>query len=135
MPVSFTLNRSFLIFTLYTLLFCAGCAEKKAPTTSAAATEESLEVAEVTEAELSEEDQALVKVQMFCPVGGKLGEMGTPVKVVIEGQPIFICCEHCREPFLKDPQKYLSALKDKKQEASETPTEPAKEEATEKEAS
>lgn len=61
-------------------------------------------------AALSPEDQALVAAQKKCPVGGELGSMGTPVKVDVDGRTVFICCEHCREPLLADPEKYLAKL-------------------------
>lgn len=62
-------------------------------------------------AKLSDEDRALAEAQKICPVGeGLLGSMGTPVKVDVNGKPVFICCEHCREPLLEDPDKYLANL-------------------------
>ncbi|QDU39031.1 hypothetical protein Mal4_33640 [Maioricimonas rarisocia] len=64
-------------------------------------------------AKLSDEDRALAESQKICPVGeGALGSMGTPVKVDVNGKPVFICCEHCREPLLEDPDKYLANLVD-----------------------
>ena len=46
----------------------------------------------------SQQDQVLAKVQGICPVmGGKLGAMGTPVKVAIgeQKETIFLCCKGC----------------------------------------
>jgi Cu(I)/Ag(I) efflux system membrane fusion protein len=43
--------------------------------------------------------------------GEELGSMGTPIKVDVEGQAVFICCEGCRKKLLADPQKYLDKLK------------------------
>ncbi|MGI9515696.1 MAG: efflux RND transporter periplasmic adaptor subunit [Pirellulaceae bacterium] len=61
--------------------------------------------------ELSEADQALVRAQKFCPVADyPLGGMGTPVKVMIEDQPVFLCCDGCRDTLLKDPEPYLAKL-------------------------
>lgn len=66
---------------------------------------------------LSSEDQALVDAQVICPVSkGELGSMGTPVKVMVEGQPVFICCDHCKDPLLEEPAKYLQVLADAKAE-------------------
>lgn len=104
------------------LVAFSGCADQKAPEGESAAdsssdmgeehsTEEKAE-------ELSAEDLALIEEQMFCPVGGKLGGMGTPVKVMVEGKPVFICCEHCREPLLQDSEKYLAELEEKKKKAA-----------------
>ena len=62
-------------------------------------------------AKLSPEDRALAEKQEVCLVGeGKLGSMGTPVKVDVKGRPIFICCEGCRDSLLKDADKYLAKL-------------------------
>lgn len=66
---------------------------------------------------LSEEDKALAIAQKICPVGdSKLGGMGTPVKVEHDGKTYLLCCEHCREPFLKEPEKYIAKLTEKKTE-------------------
>src|SRR5262249_8824369 len=60
---------------------------------------------------LSPEDQLLVKQQKICPVTEQsLGSMGTPVRVMVRGRPVFICCEGCRQPLLDSPGKYLSRL-------------------------
>lgn len=81
---------------------------------------------------LSAEDQALVEAQVYCPVGGKLGGMGTPVKVMVEDKPVFICCEHCREPLLANPEKYLAELAEKlKKDAEATEAQPESSEASE----
>jgi hypothetical protein len=62
-------------------------------------------------ATLSAEDRALVEKQQKCPVSGELlGLMGAPVKLDVQGQPVFICCENCREKLLADPDKYLAKL-------------------------
>ncbi len=45
----------------------------------------------------------------LCPVTGKpLGSMGPPVRVVVAGRTVLICCEGCEEKLRKDPEKYLS---------------------------
>ena len=56
--------------------------------------------------------------QKICPVGGgALGSMGTPVKVDVNGKPVFICCEGCEEPLLADPEKHLAKLGSKEPES------------------
>jgi hypothetical protein len=60
---------------------------------------------------LSPEDQRLVKRQKVCPVADlPLGSMGAPVRVVIEGRTVFLCCEHCTPALRKNPEKYLAKL-------------------------
>lgn len=48
-------------------------------------------------ATLSPEDQKLASAQRFCPIMtyDRLGSMGTPLKVTIEGKPVFLCCKAC----------------------------------------
>ena len=63
-------------------------------------------------AQLSDEDRQLAETQGVCVVmpSNELGCMGVPYKLVIEGRPVFLCCEHCKEAALKDPQATLAAL-------------------------
>ena len=48
---------------------------------------------------LTPEDQKLAATQRFCPIMtyDRLGAMGTPLKVMIEGKPVFLCCKACTE--------------------------------------
>lgn len=63
-------------------------------------------------AELSVEDRALAIAQKICPVSGELlGEMGAPVKIDVKGQPVFICCEGCKDKLLANADEYLAKIK------------------------
>lgn len=64
-------------------------------------------------AELAPADRALAESQRFCPVldTSRLGSMGPPVKLMIEGQPVFLCCEGCEKSALKDPQATVTKAK------------------------
>ena len=105
-----TLLHTFLVITLIGL---NGCGSSEQETSSEA--EASSET--VATVELSEADLALATDQRVCPVGkGELGSMGTPIKVMVEGEPVFICCEHCREPLLADPDKYLPNIAEAKKD-------------------
>jgi Cu(I)/Ag(I) efflux system membrane fusion protein len=45
---------------------------------------------------LSPEDQKFALKQKSCPVTGEpLGSMGMPIKVIVAGQPVFLCCAGC----------------------------------------
>ena len=58
---------------------------------------------------LSTTDRALADKQKVCPVSGDpLGAMGTPIKLTVQGNDVFICCKGCEEPLLEDPDKYLA---------------------------
>lgn len=60
---------------------------------------------------LSEQDRSLVEKQKICPVADyQLGSMGTPIKIDVNGTPVFICCEGCRESLLEEPETYLAKL-------------------------
>jgi len=62
-------------------------------------------------AKLSAEDRAIAEKQKICPVSGEeLGSMGAPIKVDVKGQPVFICCEGCKEELLAKPDEYLAKL-------------------------
>jgi YHS domain-containing protein/uncharacterized protein YceK len=76
-------------------------------------TQESSQDPEVvaTLAELSPEDRSIAEKQKTCPVTGELlGSMGAPIKVDLNGKPVFICCEGCKEELLKKPDEYLAKL-------------------------
>jgi membrane fusion protein, copper/silver efflux system len=63
-------------------------------------------------AELATEDQDLARKQRVCVVAEMaLGSMGVPVRVELEGQVVFLCCEGCRGALMKNPQKFLEKLK------------------------
>ena len=62
--------------------------------------------------ELPIEDKSLAETQKICPVSGELlGTMGAPIKVDVNGQPVFICCEGCKDKLLSKPEEYLAKLK------------------------
>lgn len=61
--------------------------------------------------DLSRADRALAERQKTCPVTGKkLGSMGTPRRVEISGQVVFLCCKGCEAALRKTPERYLAKL-------------------------
>lgn len=61
--------------------------------------------------QLPPEDRQLAESQRICPVSEMpLGSMGAPIKVIVQGRTVFICCEGCRESLLAEPTKYLARL-------------------------
>jgi len=59
-------------------------------------------------ARLSPADRALAEAQRICPVTDEpLGVMGTPVKVMVKGRPVFVCCKGCDEEALDQPDETL----------------------------
>src|SRR5262245_29646297 len=59
--------------------------------------------------ELPPGDRALAERQRFCPIidGTRLGSMGKPVKVMLDGRPVFVCCKACVKEAEADPAKTL----------------------------
>ena len=62
-------------------------------------------------AKLSDADRALAETQKFCPVGkSRLGLMGKPVRIELEGKVVFLCCDHCEEDARANPKKTLEQV-------------------------
>jgi hypothetical protein len=74
-------------------------------------------------AALSEEDRRAAEAQKYCAVAQEslLGSMGEPVKLMIDGEPVFLCCEGCREAALEDPKATLAVLAKLKEANSPRP--------------
>lgn len=70
-------------------------------------------------AKLSEEDRPLAKAQGYCAVTGEpLGSMGTPIKLILKEQPIFICCKGCEKKAKANPDKALEKVAELKAKVS-----------------
>ena len=52
---------------------------------------------------LAPADRKIAEAQEFCVVlkNNRLGSMGIPVKVMLEGQAVFLCCSGCRSQALR----------------------------------
>lgn len=62
-------------------------------------------------AKLPVEDRALAEKQKFCPVTDeRLGSMGVPLKVMVGGTPVFVCCKSCNKELLAKPAVMLSKV-------------------------
>ncbi len=62
-------------------------------------------------AKLPDADRRLAEAQGVCPITDlRLGSMGVPVKMTVQGTSLFVCCEGCRDPINKDPQSALSKI-------------------------
>lgn len=66
----------------------------------------SVEVVKLTEA-----DRPYIARQGVCPVMDvKLGDHGTPIKLVVNGQPLYVCCKGCIDKVQMNPETYLGKL-------------------------
>ncbi len=92
--------------------FGAGRGERAvAPGPLASAAKAAASAPTVAFQELSPADRPLAERQKVCPVTNKpLGSMGTPARVVVSGQVIFLCCDGCEGAIKRDPAKYLANL-------------------------
>jgi uncharacterized protein (TIGR03000 family) len=65
-------------------------------------------------AKLAPEDRKVAEAQGFCVVqeGIRLGSMGVPVKVMVKGQPVFVCCEGCVAKALDNPARTLAVAQE-----------------------
>ncbi len=61
-------------------------------------------------ADLNDGDRALAQSQKFCAVmtDSLLGSMGPPVKVDVNGQSVFLCCDGCESKALRKPDETLA---------------------------
>jgi Cu(I)/Ag(I) efflux system membrane fusion protein len=68
-------------------------------------------------AKLPAADRMQAEAQRFCPVlpKSRLGSMGPPVKVLVSGKPVFLCCEGCRAAALASPEETAKKVEHLKQ--------------------
>jgi membrane fusion protein, copper/silver efflux system len=59
-------------------------------------------------------DQKLAQSQGSCPVleNSRLGSMGVPVKIVLDGTPVFLCCQGCVKEARSYPSKTLAKVQE-----------------------
>ena len=58
--------------------------------------------------ELSRRDQLRIAVQRICPISGQqLGSMGTPIKVKVGEESVFLCCKGCLQKQI-NPQHWAT---------------------------
>lgn len=67
---------------------------------------------------LSKEDRQMAVAQKNCPVTDEpLGSMGVPIKLMVNDQPVFICCKSCEKTAKKDADKTLEKVSKLKAQA------------------
>ncbi len=77
---------------------------------------------EATFAKLSPADRRVAKAQGFCAVmaDNPLGSMGTPIKIMVKDQPVFLCCAGCRRKALANPDRTLATAAELKAKVAAT---------------
>jgi hypothetical protein len=111
--------RSFLlVLSLALSVGVAGCGSEKQvePATHESHSHDEHAAHEKTEvsdafAGLSPADRVAAIAQKMCPVSDQeLGSMGTPIKVVVEGREVFVCCQGCVDELKDNFDKYATKL-------------------------
>jgi hypothetical protein len=78
--------------------------------------------AAITEAftQLSPEDRLLAESQKFCAVAteNSLGSMGVPLRIEVNGEPVFLCCAGCKDKAFLNPEETLASVAKLKSENS-----------------
>ncbi|HKB02704.1 MAG TPA: hypothetical protein VKD90_10820 [Gemmataceae bacterium] len=96
-------------------LAVAGCNETKSSGGAAGGPSDPKE--QKIKAELDKlppEDRALAEQQKFCAESteSRLGSMGVPIKLMVKGEPVFICCKGCEDGVMQDQDKALARAKE-----------------------
>ncbi len=101
-----------LLTTACVLVAAAGAALQEAGAGATAQDKEATIRANL--AKLPDKDRKLAEAQKWCAVDtdDRLGGMGMPVKIQIQGQPVFLCCKHCIDQAQKNPDKTLASVKE-----------------------
>lgn len=103
-----------------------GCGSKSAkvdvPNTAVTTAPETKDPVAEERAKLSPDDRASVEAQEWCVVSneGRLGAMGAPIKLMMGGKPVFVCCEGCVKTAEKDPDATLAKLAELKAKKAAT---------------
>jgi hypothetical protein len=96
---------AFLFVTVF--WFAAGCANNNGtpPPDNDAKIKTALD-------KLDPADRKLAEEQKYCALEteNRLGSMGKPIKVMIQGQPVFLCCKGCEKMSQKDAEKTLATV-------------------------
>jgi len=77
----------------------------------------------ITVAQLSANDRALVQQQGTCPVlDGPLGGHGDPVKLMVDGRPLYVCCQGCVGQVEQNPYFFLDKVARNSRDVATQPT-------------
>ncbi len=94
-------------------LCCAGCEEgAKADAKKTLANVEKMKKGNLALAKLPAADLTLAEAQLFCPIveDSRLGSMGIPVKLMLDGKPVFLCCKGCEDTARANPKATLTKV-------------------------
>lgn len=77
-------------------------------------------------AKLSPEDRALAEKQRTCPTlaGSRLGSMGLPVKLLLDGETVFLCCSGCTAKAKASPSETAKRVRELRSKPDENDSPP-----------
>lgn len=98
-------------YVMILALLGAAAASSSAADPKQAAQDAETEIAAAL-AKLPEADKVAATAQRWCAVNqsGRLGSMGTPVKIVLDGKPVFLCCGGCKKKASADPKATVKTV-------------------------
>ncbi len=101
-------------------ILLAGCTAGTTPAPHAAVASDEPKIKANLD-KLDPEDRKLAQAQRWCVIEdeNRLGEMGTPYKITVKGQPVFLCCKGCQKSALADPERTLAKVEALKASAAE----------------
>ena len=92
---------------------CEGCIEHAEEGGKATlAMVKKLTKASATLAKLPAKERAAAEAQKYCAIANKnfLGSMGAPIKLELEGKPVYLCCKGCVKKANADPTGTLAKV-------------------------
>lgn len=67
--------------------------------------------ARVVPVNITRADEPAIRAQGICPVMNQpLGSHGAPIKVLVDGRPVFVCCQGCVPKVAQVPDFYLEKV-------------------------
>ena len=63
------------------------------------------------------------KMQDSCPITGE--KINRDIHVDYKGKRIYFCCPNCPELFMKEPEKFMKAFREKNVQLEDSPKEKA----------
>jgi hypothetical protein len=110
--LKFHMGSRYLFLTLFvTVALIQGCGAPRnsKPQTTSPKLDKKVQAAI---AKLPLEDRDAAMAQRYCAVENEnaLGGMGVPIKIMVEGKPVFVCCAHCESEVRAHPDEMLAKV-------------------------
>lgn len=105
-------SRLAALAAVFAALVLTGCSGSTAKPGAAATPPSATDGVAAERAKLSPEDRAVADAQEWCAVSTdeRLGAMGPPLKLDIQGRPVFVCCKGCKRKAEADAEKTLKTV-------------------------